>query len=219
MFFGLSGILLSLYLAIGLFLSQFLHIHVYQNRGATTLQTWWSNFGIFDFKPSVGLVKMLCLILIVIAFFSMQIIYYKAGKWNGLTILNNGAIVLLVICVFSQLIFSSVMRLNYEILICFIPLIYILLDKTFLQPANISAIDSSKLNELWDLLKFVTPICIGIPIIMGGVGFISSFYQGEQSVMRLQLYRHISMALYIEFGTIYFIVYPIFKKILIIKNL
>ena len=71
---------------------------------------------------------------------------------------------------------------------------------------------------LWDVLKFITPLCIGIPILMGGAGFITSFYQAEKDVIRLQLYRHIAVAVYFELGAMLFLIYPVLKRVLLIRG-
>jgi len=78
-------------------------------------------------------------------------------------------------------------------------------------------IDSDS-SQLMDTLKFVIPLCIGLPVVMGGSGFIGSFYQKEHTTVQLQLYRHVIVSGYFLIGAFTFIVYPMIKQILIMKG-
>ena len=151
----------------------------------------------------------------LVVFVSLQLSIPTASGLNGLELLKSGSIMAIILLVLSQLIFSSVMRLSYELLFCLVPLLGILLSNTFLVPVSQNLpLDSKDYQELWDLLKFITPICIGLPILMGGGGFITAFYQREQDVVRKQLYRHITMAAYFEIGAVLFLNFPILKRII-----
>jgi hypothetical protein len=89
----------------------------------------------------------------------------------------------------------------------------------FIQPIQSKLEWNLKIyQELWDLLKILIPICVGFPILMSGGGFIASFYREEQEILRVQLYRHIAMALYFEIGAALFLLLPILKKILSMRG-
>jgi len=142
-----------------------------------------------------------------------------AWKWSSLLILIRSIIFFGLLCILSQCLFSSVMRFFYEILFCFVVIASMVIVQTFLKtPIKDLTTSSSEYNELWDMVKFITTICLGIPILMGGAGFITSFYQTEQDMIRLQLYRHIAMAVYFEIGAILFLIYPVLKRVLLIKG-
>jgi len=208
--FNMKSIYYSIYIMAGFVLSHYSHVYVYRIRGGKSLMTWFKLFNIIDKEPSVKLVYIFCLILIVIQFIMLQLTIPKATVFPPSSIFKIGIIYSLIFLLISQLISSSIMRLSYETLICFIVLIGILITQIFLISNKVSL---ERYQELWDLLKFVTPLCIGIPILMGSAGFITSFYQNEQNVIQMQLYRHIAMTLYFSLGTFFFVIYPIVSKI------
>jgi len=109
------------------------------------------------------------------------------------------------------------MRFAYESMFCLLVLASLIIYKVFILGSTISLSNIAKYQELWDLLKFITPILIGIPILTGGTGFITAFYQNEPEVIKYQLYRHILMAVYFEIGAFAFIFLPIIKKIIEIR--
>ncbi len=214
-FFNSESLVLTLYLVIGFFLSHFSHIYVYRSRKGKTLMTWFKQIKLIEKEPSIKLVIILCLFLYLIQFSIIQLTIPLATEASLLKIFNVGILYLIIFSIISQLIFSSIMRLSYELLICAIIIFSIILSKTFIH-SDVYTIE--KYRELWDIIKFITPFCIGIPILMGSVGFITSFYQKEQSVIRLQLYRHVLMTIYFVIGTLSLIVYPIVKEILIVRE-
>ena len=177
--------------------------------------TWFKSLNITNIEPSVKMVYLFCLILIVIQFVMLQLTIPKANVSSLSNIFKIGIIYSIIFLFLSQLISSSIMRLSYELLICFIVLSGILLTQVFITSDKVSI---ERYQELWDLLKFVTPLSIGIPILMGSAGFITSFYQNEQNVIRLQLYRHIAMTIYFSMGTFIFVIYPIVSKILQLRE-
>ena len=210
---------LAIYVAFGLLLSQFFNIHSYYVRGGTKLMTWYKILGLTTREPSIILVSQVCLIMAIVVFLSIQLFATYALSWSSLKILQRGVFFFAVLCFFSQALFSSVMRLSYESLFCFVAIAAMTMDHTFLQPTVAGLTSASpQYEELWDLLKFITPICLGIPILMGAAGFITSFYQTEQEMIRLQLYRHIAMVVYFELGAVLFLIYPVLKRILLIKG-
>jgi len=111
------------------------------------------------------------------------------------------------------------MRLWYETLFCFVAIAAMAMGHAFFHTTAEGLTSASReYQELWDILKLITPICLGVPILMGGAGFITSFYQTDQEMIRLQLYRHIAMAVYFELGAVLFLIYPVLKRILIIRG-
>jgi len=209
----------SLYLALGFFLSQLLNIQVYKAKGAISLQTWFTATGILNYQPSVKLVKFLCLIIAVFIFFLCQFLIPKIRLFSGERILTTGILLSIIFCVISQLIFSSVMRLSYEFSFCLIIFASLIVCQVFIQSIQGELEQNLRIyQELWDLLKILIPICIGFPILMGGGGFIASFYIEEQGFLRMQLYRHIGMALYFEIGVALFLLLPTMKKILSMRG-
>lgn len=209
----------ALYVAIGLLFSQLMHIHSYHSRGGAKLMTWFKSFGLSNREPSIMLVSQLCIIMAVVVFLGLQLFVGRALESNSRVVLVRGTLLLVCACLVSQVMFSSIMRLSYESLFCFVALASVVLKLTFVDavPNDVTS-SSPEYLELWDLLKFVTPICLGMPILMGGGGFITSFYQTEQVMVRLQLYRHIAMVVYFGVGAATLIVYPILRQILIIRG-
>lgn len=217
--FNLPSMPYSLYLAFGFLLSQLLNIQVYEAKGATSLQTWVRATNIWNYQPSVRLAKLLCLSMAVVIFFLCQFLIPKIRSFPGERMLTTGILLSLVFCVVSQLIFSSVMRFSYEFSFCLIIFSGLIVYQVFIQPIKDGLEQNLRVyQELWDFLKFFIPICIGFPILIGGGGFITSFYGEEQGFMRVQLYRHITMALYFEIGASLFLLLPIIKKILSMRG-
>jgi hypothetical protein len=205
----------SLYIVFGFLLSHYSHIYVYKIRGGKTLMTWYRQLNLTKFEPTIKVVYVFLLIFMLIQFTLLFITIQNVPRSDPFSIFKVGIIYTVIFLLLSQLISSSVMRFAYETLICFIVLAGILLVKVFISKDIIS---TARYKELWDLLKFVAPFTIGIPILIGSVGFISSFYQPEQNVIRLQLYRHLAMTIYFILGTFCFILYPIIAKILILRE-
>ena len=214
-FFNGKSIFYSSYIILGFALSHFAHIYVYQIRGGKSLMTWFKLLNLTDKEPSIKLVYLFCVILIVIQFSMIQLTIPNVIKANPFSVFKIGIMYTLIFLILSQLISSSIMRLSYEVLICSIVLVGILLTKVFISDSQVNI---ERYQELWDLLKFVTPLCIGVPILMGSAGFITSFYQTEQNVIQLQLYRHIAMTIYFMIGTFCFVIYPIISKILFVRE-
>jgi len=216
--FNYSSMPYSLYLAFGFFISQLLNILVYKARGAKKLQTWFNwIFGIY--YPSVEVVEFLCLIMALFVFFLCQFLLPKIRSYTSEQMLTRGILMSIMFCIISQLIFSSVMRLSYEFSFCLIVFTGLIVCRVFIQPIQGELSQNLKLyQELCDLLKILIPICIGFPILMGGGGFIASFYKEEQEFLKIQLYRHIAMALYFEIGAALFLLLPILKKILYMRG-
>lgn len=210
---------LSVYIAIGILLSQLLNIYSYYSRGGTTLMTWYRLSGVTSKEPSILLISQLCVIMAVITFLACQLFAHYARGWPSAAILPRSILFCIVLCFVSQAVFSSIMRFSYELLICVVYITSLVISSAFLQVAVTGiALRSPEYVELWDLLKFAAPLCIGIPLIMGGAGFITAFYQSEKDMIRLQLYRHIAMAVYFEIGAAAFILYPIAKRLLTIRG-
>lgn len=214
-----ESMLLAVYLALGFLISQLTHIQCYYSRGATKLMTWYKLVGLTEREPSLVLIAQLCVIVAVLTFFAFQLFAHYASNWPSLTVLTRCILFCCCLCLASQALFSSAMRLAYEVLFSFVIVASMLIAKAFLQGAITGlTIESREYSELWDVLKFITPLCIGIPILMGGAGFITSFYQAEKDVIRLQLYRHIAMAIYFELGAVLFLIYPVLKRVLLIRG-
>lgn len=213
--FNSRSLLYSIYIILGFSLSHYTHIYVYQIRGGKSLQTWFRALNLTEYEPSIKVVYLFCLIMIIAQFFMIQLTLPSAERATSFSVFKIGIIYTVLFLILSQLISSSVMRFSYEVLICFIALAGVLLTKVFLTNEQAS---HERYQELWDLLKFVTPLCIGVPILMGSVGFITSFYQSEQNVIRLQLYRHITMTIYFIIGTFCFVIYPVMSKILFLRE-
>lgn len=217
--FNWSSMPYSLYLACGFLLSQLLNIQVYKARRSMSLQTWFKISGILNFKPSVRLVKFLCLMMALFIFVLCQFLIPKMRLFSGEGILTTAIFVSVLLIVISQLIFSSVMRLSYEFSFCLIVFSSLIVYEVFIQPTGGKLTGNlTAYQELWDVLKSLIPICIGFPILMGGGGFISSFYKEEQEFLRTQLYRHIAMAIYFEIGAALFLLLPIMNKILSMRG-
>jgi len=210
---------LAFYISVGFLISQFSNIFSYYSRGGTKLMTWFKLVGLTNREPSIFLISQLCIIMAILTFIGFQMFASYACKWPSLSILTRSIIFFVILCILSQLLFSSVMRFSYEILFCFVVIVSMVLVHTFFQtPIEGLTTYSPEYNELWDHLKYITTICLGIPILMGGAGFITSFYQTEQDMIRLQLYRHIAMAVYFELGAILFLIYPVLKRVLLIRG-
>lgn len=209
----------AIYIAFGLFFSQYYNIHIYKSMGASNLNTWFNNFSLTHKLPRIKPVKIACALYSFILFLLIASQINKITNLNTILILKIGFLVSLFICAISQLIFSSIMRFTYELSFCLIVLFAILIHKLFLG-FELTDYDFVRLSykELWDLLIFIIPICIGFPIVIGGAGFISSFYSEERVILKKQLYRHISMSGYFEVGAIYFIIIPILEKIISSKQ-
>lgn len=177
--------------------------------------TWFKLTNITEKEPSLNLVYLLCLILIIVQFVMIQLSIPRVSNSSPTEIFRVGIIYSIIFLLSSQLITSSIMRLAYESMICFVVLFGILLTQVFLLKNEVSV---ERYQELWDLLKFVTPLFIGIPILLGSAGLITSFYQNEANVIKMQLYRHVALTLYITIGSFYFIIYPIIIKILYLRE-
>lgn len=217
--FNSSSIFYSLYLSLGFLASQFLNIHVYETRGASSLRTWSKSVRFIIYQPSIKLAKLLCIIMAISIFLLLQLLIPKISKFQGEKILTTGIFLSAILCVISQLIFSSVMRLTYEFSFCLILFAGIIVSEIFIQPHASQLIGNpNQYQELWDLLKTLIPICIGFPILVGGAGLIASFYKEEQEFLQVQLYRHIAMSLYFEIGAALFLFMPLIKKILSMRG-
>lgn len=144
----------------------------------------------------------------IFLFLLLQAILPTLNNLPPTKLLSISIIFTILICVISNLIFSSIMRIPYEILFCMIPFLA-LISKPILLNSNSS--------HLMETLKFVILLCIGLPVIMGGSGFIGSFYQKAHTTVQLQLYRHVIVSAYFLIGAFAFIIYPIIKQILILK--
>ncbi|KKN54413.1 hypothetical protein LCGC14_0592590 [marine sediment metagenome] len=218
-FIDLKTMPLACYLAIGFLLSQFSNIHLYTSSGATTLMTWYKMAGLTTREPRILLISQLCVIMAVVVFLSFQLFSHYAKEWTSLEVLHRSAILFGCLILISQALFSSVMRISYETLFCLVAISAMVLAQAFLRSPHTGIILASpEYKELLDLLKFIIPLCLGIPILMGGAGFITSFYQSEQGMIRLQLYRHILMAIYFELGATLFLIYPILRRILLVRG-
>lgn len=198
----------SFYLAFGIFLSHCAHIYVYHKNGGTELATWFSQFGIFS-PLQVVTATQLATVFCISLFLIFQISFPFIIKFSLPKIFSISIFVTIIICIFSNLITSSIMRISYEALFCMIPFAAIILKLM---------ITGSSASQLSDALKFIIPLCIGLPIVMGGSGFIASFYQKQQTTIQLQLYRHVIISTYFFIGAFGFIIYPIIKQILIMKK-
>lgn len=205
---------LSLFLAVGILLSQLFNILCYHAIGAKTLMTWFSTLKIVAYEPLAAVIIKLCLLYAVATFIFSKLILVNKHTHSGTTIIKTGFTVSIIICIISQLLFSSVMRFVYELSICSVVIISVFIERVFF-------LNKSKLvkeyQELWDLLKFIFPICIGFPVLLGGVGLIRSFYKSEDFI-QIQLYRHIAMSLYFIGGASVFIIYPILKRIVKLRE-
>lgn len=201
---------LSLYLSLGILFSQLFNVYSYNSRGATKLMTWYKSYDIYNYEPSVKLVLIICILLSIANYVFMKLILMNKQSYKGIIIFKKGLLISIIICLISQIIFSSAMRFAYEFSFCLVVIFAIIIQNVFLKKrSNLK----DEYQELFDLLKFIVPLCISFPVLLGGSGFITSFYT-EQDFIQLQLYRHISMSLYFVFGTIIFIVFPLLKKIL-----
>lgn len=208
---------LSLYLTLGFLVSQFTHIYVYSSRGAPTLETWYHVLGITDRQPSIAIATIMCFILAILIFGTSYLFLARAEILTGERMLTIGLTGSLVFCVASQLIFSSVMRLSYEFSFCLILLSSTIILNVFF-PLDARMQNQETYRDLWDILKILIPFTLAFPILLGGAGLISSFYQEEPEFLRTQLYRHVAMAIYFEIGSVLFLLLPVLRRILIIKT-
>jgi len=211
----------SLYLSVGFFISQKSHIEVYKAGGATTLQTWF-NLILGIHNPSVEFVEFLSLIMSFSVFFYCSVLPYilcssTAEEILPEKILHIGILISIIFCTISQLIFSSIMRLIYEFSFCLIVFASIIIYRAFIQPTQGTLSQNQKwriYQDLWELLKILTPICMGFPTLMGGVDLI---YKGEPLLWiyprHMLMVRHILMAGYFEVGAAFFLIIPILKMI------
>lgn len=205
---------ISIYLSVGILFSQLFNIHSYSTRGASTLMTWYKLLGILNYEPNISLVIIVCILFAIANYVFIKLILMNKQSYKGITVFKKGLSISIVICLLSQIIFSSAMRFAYEFSFCLVVIFAIVIQNVFLKQSSIL---KDEYQELWDILKFIVPLCIGFPVILGGSGFITSFYK-EQEFIQLQLYRHIIMSLYFVLGTIIFIVYPLIKKILELRE-
>jgi len=212
--FNIYNFGISIYLSLGILFSQLFNVYSYNSRGATKLMTWVKTLGIYNYEPSVDLVVIICILIAIVNYVFSKLILMNKQSYNGIKIFKKGLFISIIICLISQIIFSSAMRFAYEFSFCLVVIFTIIIQNSFLKkPSNLK----DEYQELWDLLKFIVPLCISFPVLLGGSGLITSFYT-EQEFIQLQLYRHISMSLYFVLGTIIFIVYPLLKKILELRE-
>lgn len=176
--------------------------------------TWYKSFGIYNYEPSVKIVLIACILLVIANYIFAKLILMNKQSYKGIIIFKKGLFFSVIICLISQIIFSSAMRFAYEFSFCLVVIFAIIIQNVFLKKrSNLK----DEYQDIFDLLKFIVPLCISFPVLLGGSGFITSFYT-EQEFIQLQLYRHISMSLYFILGSIIFIVYPLLKKILEIRE-
>ena len=206
----------SSYLTLGFFISQKSHIEVYKAGGATTLQTWL-NLTLRIPNPSVEFVEFLSLTMAPFVFFSCSFLLYKLHSSKAKKILHIGILISIIFCTISQLIFSSIMRLIYEFSFCLIVFASVIIYEVFIRSIQDSLSQNQKwriYQDLWELLKILTPICMGFPTLMGGVDLI---YKGEPLLWiyprHMLMVRHILMAGYFEVGAAFFLIIPILKTI------
>lgn len=208
----------SLYISFGVLLSQLAQIHVYYKIGVRDLQTWFSAFHLAEKPQPMILTIQLCIVMAICLFLLLQIFFSKSQAIEADKFLKWGILITIIICVISNLILSSIMRIPYEALFCFVSFFALLLQNQFIGAVSDQVdIIGKSYKELWDMLKMLIPVCLGLPIVMGGVGFIAAFYKEAQEVINLQLYRHVYMAIYFELGAISLLIYPIFKRLLIYR--
>ncbi len=208
----------SIYIALGLFLSQYLNISVYKGRGNTSLQTWWNILKISITQPSIILVYICSSILTILAFLLMLVILKSLKAIDGIVVFKKGFCVSIVLSIFSQFLFSSMIRFIYEFFFSLIVFIGLSIRNEFF-PKNGEKQNNEKIyQELWDLMKLLCPISINFPLLVSGGSLISTMFSKENGLLSQQLYRHIILAMYFEVGVFVFILGPIAKNIILLKN-
>ena len=204
---------LSGFVAIGFLASHLLHIYAYHSLSGQMLETWFSKFGLGG-AISVTIGIRLSIVFSVIVFLVLQLLFYQATTVANTAVLKWGLGAIGLLVLLSQLSSCSFTRMAYEALLCLIALGSLLIQKGL--PTSHTCSPAQR-QALWDLLKFVVPLCIGLPVVMGGVGFVSSFYSGEKEILRLQLHRNVYMTGYFYVGAVVFVVYPIARQLLLSK--
>ena len=206
--------LLSGYVTLGLLGSHFLQVQVYSIRGSKTLQTWLGHAGI-DAHIPIGYGIYLSLVTITVLSIATFGLALRGMNESPSATLKWGLRVVLAMALVSQLPFSSVMRLPYEALFLLVAMFGIITRALFdpiRKPTEAVFADAK------GIIKFVLPISIGLPLLVGGVGFISSFYSGDQDIVRLQLYRHFYLSAYFLLGAGFFVIYPMLYQMLRFKS-
>jgi hypothetical protein len=209
-------IIYSFYISIGFFLSQYFNIIVYKSRGADTLRTWFNIFQVSQYQPTIKTVTICILIMDILILILTNVVINKILKRNGIRILKVGFLISVILCIVSQLIYSSIIRIAYELFFSLIIFVSLLLDIEFIYSNDYRKGDK---KEYWDLLRLLLPVCISFPLLITGGSLISTFYGNQNDVIRDQIYRHIALAIYFEIGTFIFILYPIIKKLIIIRRI
>ena len=218
--FSIEILQYAFYISFGVLVSQLSQIYVYYSKGSKSLGTWFLHFSIFDQKQSISTTTILCITMAILLFFAISFLLFYARALPALAILKYGIAFIIIVCIASNIIFSSVMRFFYESIFCSLALCSVILQYKYLSinPLGVELLGRYN-DELSGMLKFVIAACMGVPIVIGGAAFITSFYQGEKSIIQLQLYRHVYMTIYFEIGMVVLLIYPICRKIFSIRGL
>jgi hypothetical protein len=208
----------ALYVAVGILASQLLNMRVYGARGAKTLDTWFYELKLTATQPSATLCLWLCICVALAVLLLLRYLLEKAAVEDEQKILKHGVIICGILCLYSQVIFSSFMRFAYEVSFGLVVLGGVLARRHLVDAVATRAEAKSALRkELWDLLKIVVSVCLSFPVVVAGTGLISNFYKEEQRFVQVQLYRHLAMAIYFELGMGVFVLVPVVGRLLTLK--
>ncbi len=196
-------------------LSQFFHIFIYK---CNHLRTWFNWLKLTTFSPSKLEASIGSITIGIMVFFMSLFFYNNRNKIDEITLIKYGFIYILSSVALSQLIFSSIMRLVYETMFLGLFVFNIAINKLYLHYANIFFDKKELYDELWNVFRISISLSIGMPIIAGGGALLASFFKNDISFLRIQLYRHLTMILYFEFGIILLVIWPVIKQILLMRK-
>lgn len=206
--------MLAVYLALGFLLSHTLHVYAYWSMGASEMATWFTNFDPI-FSRTIRCAIFLAVVFSIFTGFIGWVILREIAKREIESSIKLSVGLSILLILISQIITSSVMRLLYEAGMLFVLISNALIYKVFLAPACCNPTSKELYERLWDLIRFSVPLLIGFPVLFGGVGAISAFYDTPQEFIHRQMYRHLFVTLYFVAGMATFIMWPILRQILI----
>ena len=207
------------YPSVGILISQLLNVIVYNSN---KLKTWFNWLGLTEWQPTKSLVLVECVVMFLFGIYFGLLILEKITKKADNETTINLVIYCLSLLVISQLVFSSIIRFIYELSYLLIFLTHIIMYHIFtnsIKYNNINKVSKYLYKELWELFRVFLSLSFGLPIIIGGGVLISVFFKNNLHLMRCQLYRHICMILYLEFGLLSMILIPIFMQIVKVRKI
>ncbi len=199
----------ALYAGLASMLSQLGHVWVYAARGGHELRTWRST--VIPISTGIWGSVLFLLMSVAVSLRVLPSLYRQKPSvmltWGMVYMLGMGSL--------SQLVFSSLMRVAYEVSFYAVVVASMFVVRFFTSDKALSMNlqGTTHSQRLWHLARTLIPVSAAWPVAVLGISMIRDFYPGEPEVAKAQLYRHAIMAVLTVVGLLAFVILPILARI------